>query len=62
LLAGQCTLDEHNLALRVARDAATLGVERLDAEDQVFQSDRNSRQCGSARFSSTVRSRLHSSA
>ena len=56
----QRALDEHHLALGVARDAAPLGVERLDVEDQVFQSERNSRQCGSARLSRTPRSRAHS--
>src|SRR6266850_1828192 len=59
-LAGQRAFDEHHLALRVARDAASLGVERVDAEDQVFQSDRNSRQCGRSCLSRLVFSRLHS--
>ena len=45
----------------IARDAAAFGVKRIDAEDQVFQSERNSRQCGSARFSIAARTRSHSS-
>src|SRR5207245_3244577 len=59
-LAWQRAFDEHHLALRVARDTASLGVERVDAEDQVFQSDRNSRQCGRSCLSRLVFSRLHS--
>ena len=58
--ARQCAFDEHHLAFVVARDTASLGVERLDAEDQAFQSDRNSRQCGRFCFSRAVLSRLHS--
>ncbi len=60
-LAGQAALDEHHLAFGTARHAAPFGIERVDAEDQVFQSERNSFQWGSARFSSTLRSRPHSS-
>jgi hypothetical protein len=59
---GQGAFDEHDLALRVARHPAALGIEGVDAENQVFQSERNSCQCGSVRFSSEARSRLHSCA
>src|SRR5262249_62245802 len=52
-LAGERALDEHHLAFGVAGDAAPLGVERFDAQVH-FQSDRNSRQCGSVRFSSVL--------
>ena len=61
-LAGQRAFDEHHLAFGVARDAAPFGVERFDVEDQLFQSERNSRQCGSGRFSSVLRTSAHSSA
>jgi hypothetical protein len=40
--AGQRAFDENNLAVRVARDAAAFGIERFDAENQLFQSARNS--------------------
>src|SRR5436309_1598204 len=54
-LAGQRALDEHDLAVRLARDAAPLGVEPVDVEDQFFQSERNSVQCGRFCFSRNVR-------
>lgn len=60
LFTRERALDEHHLAFGAARDAAALGVERFDVQDQVFQSDRNSRQWGSGRFSSAARSRPHS--
>src|SRR4029079_10559199 len=44
--AGQRAFDEDHLAVRLARDAAPLGVEPGDVEDQFFQSERNSCQCG----------------
>jgi hypothetical protein len=44
--AGERAFDEDDLAVRLARDAATLDVEPRDVEDQFFQSDRNSCQCG----------------
>ena len=62
VLARQRALDEHHLALGVARDAAALVIEGVDVERQAFQSERNFFQCGSARFSSIVRSSAHSSA
>lgn len=55
-------LDEDDLAIGPARNAAAFGVERLDLENQFFQSDRNSRQCVSGRFSSTLRKSAHSEA
>src|SRR5438067_13766748 len=61
-LAWQPAFDEHHLAFRVARDTAPLGVKRVDPQDQVFQSDRNSRQCGRFCLSRVVFSRLHSRA
>ena len=54
-LAGQRALDEHHLAVGLARDAAPLGVEPVDLEDQFFQSERNSAQCGRFCFSRKLR-------
>jgi hypothetical protein len=41
-LPRQGAFDEHDLAFRVARHAAALGIKGVDAENQVFQSERNS--------------------
>jgi len=54
-LAGQRALDKDHLAVGLARDAATFGVERLDVERQVFQSERNSPQWGRFCFSMNAR-------
>src|SRR6185295_9535889 len=62
VLAGERAFDEHHLACGVAGDAPALAVEGVDVELQAFQSERNFCQCGSARFSSIVRSSAHSSA
>ena len=59
-LAGQRAFDEHHLAVGLARDAATLGVEALDVENQFFQSERNSPQWGRFCFSMNVRRRASS--
>jgi hypothetical protein len=45
-LAGQRAFDEQYLAVGLARDAAALGVERVDLDRQLFQSERNSCQWG----------------
>src|SRR4051794_3323528 len=52
-------LHEHHLAFRIACNAAPFGVERIDAQLH-FQSDRNSRQCGSPRLSSMPLTRVSS--
>jgi len=56
-LAGQRILDEHHLAVGLARDAAPLGVQPFNLEDQFFQSERNSSQCGSFCRSRNARSK-----
>ena len=58
-LARQRAFDEQHLAIGLSRDAAALGVERVDLERQFFQSARNSCQCG--RFWRTRKARKSSS-
>src|SRR6202008_547869 len=53
--SGQRAFDEPHFAVGLPCDAATLGVEALDLENQFFQSDRNSRQCGWVCFSMNAR-------
>ena len=55
-LAGQRALDEHHLAVGLARHAAPLGIQRFNLEDQFFQRERNSPQCGRFCFSRNARS------
>ena len=45
--------NEHDLALGIARDAVTAGIERMDVQPD--QRDRNSRQCGALCFSRVPR-------
>ena len=58
-LAGKRPFDEEHLAVGLARDAAPLGVEPVDVDDQFFQSERNSPQCG--RFCRTRNARRSAS-
>lgn len=60
--AGERTFDENDLAVRAACDASAFGIERLYVKRQAFQRDRNSRQCGSERFSRVARRSSHSAA
>ena len=62
-LSGQRPVDEHDLALGVARDAAALGVQRRDVERQALcQRFRNSRQGGVCCVPIQSRSCAHSCA